>query len=79
MDDFKVWAVDIVLRDIDTYAYEEDSHTLAFKSELEAMNFYNECDEYYKKVTKDVTHVERKSRPREVNLFSYKDGKLSYV
>ena len=65
-DSMSIWIVEYTTRDEGDYAYEEEEHTVTFKTEAEANDFYNRCDELILQSSRYYTRVERKKKPKKV-------------
>lgn len=61
------WLVQFTTRDIDSYAYEVENEEVAFYTEKEANDFYNDLPEYIKKINPN-SRCESRQKPVKINM-----------
>lgn len=70
-----MYKVAFVMRDIDSYAYEEEKQEFCFVSEEEAYTFYEDLENFVDEATGGYSYVVSKSKPEKVKDVLYRYDK----
>lgn len=70
-----MYKVAFVMRDIDSYAYEEEKQEFCFVSEEEAYIFYEDLENFVDEATGGDSYVVSKSKPEKVKDALYRYDK----
>lgn len=70
-----MYKVAFVIRDIDSYAYEEEKQEFCFVSEEDAYTFYEDLENFVDEASGGGSYVDSKSKPEKVRDVLYKYNK----
>lgn len=70
-----MYKVAFVMRDIDSYAYEEEKQEFCFVSKEDAYNFYEDLENFVDEATGGNSYVVSKSKPEKAKDVLYRYDK----